>query len=73
MKPILGYYFDGTEHCVPCTQEAAAVGLLQRVPPLRLTTDAHGVARDLCTRQGDCVTRLYFAVDLCADCGGVLA
>lgn len=73
MKPIIGYYYDNATHCVPCTQEAAAVGLLQRMPPLRLTTDAHGVARDLVTRQGDAVTRLYFPVDLCADCGGVTA
>ena len=73
LHPIIGYYYDEAAHCVACTQELAAVGLLRRVPPLRLTTDAHGIARDLVTPQGDSVTRLHSTDALCADCNAVLA
>lgn len=74
---IIGYAYDADCHCVDCTRERADVGLLKRVPPLKLDTDEHGIALDLVDDEGNDVHPIFStdenATDeTCGDCGNKL-
>lgn len=67
---IIGYTYDADIHCPDCATHAAAVGIMQRVPPLNMGVDEHGLALDLVDRDGNPV-RPVFDTDEASDthCG----
>lgn len=79
MPRVIGYTYCADTHCVSCTQEAANVGILTRVPPLELGTDEHGLAYDLTDREGNRVHPMFSTDEVpargehCGDCGNVIA
>lgn len=74
---IIAYTFDADVHCPDCTEHAAAVGLLQRLPPLVMHTDEHGLPMDLIDREGNTVFPIYDIMEHdfthCGDCHEELA
>jgi hypothetical protein len=70
MSPITAYYFNGACYCVECTQDAAAVGVLVRVPPLQLRVDEHGIAPDARGADGLVAVALHgrVALEACVNC-----
>jgi len=74
---IIGYAYMAALHCPDCAQLSADVGILERRPPLRTGTDAHGLAYDLVDREGNEVHPVFDtdepdAGDWCDDCGADL-
>lgn len=74
MPSIIAYTYEADVHCIDCTRECADVGLLKRVPPLRLDTDEHGIAFDLIDREGNPVHPVFSTDEHdfthCGDCHG---
>jgi hypothetical protein len=77
---IIAYAYEADVHCPECTFNQAAVGLLKRVPPLDVRTDAHGLTGDLVDREGNPVTPIYDIDEMpeeqatiaCGDCHEIL-
>lgn len=64
---IIGYTYCADIHCPDCASRDAAVGILQRVPPLSMDTDEHGLAYDLHDRENN---RVHPVFDIDEDVGG---
>ena len=76
MPRIIAYTYGADVHCPDCASADAAVGILERKPPLSLDTDEHGLACDLVDREGNLVRPVFaayvYAFDTCGDCGAPL-
>ena len=76
MPRIIAYTYNAAVHCPYCASMDAAVGILERKPPLSLDTDEHGLACDLVGREGIPVHPVFsayvYAFDTCSDCGAPL-
>lgn len=62
MPQVIAYTYEGDVRCPECTRLRAAVGLLERQPPLSIYTDQHGMTVDLYDREGNYV-RPVFSTD----------
>lgn len=56
---IIGYTYCAAYHCPECASNDAAVGILKREPPLRMSEDEHGLTDDLIDREGNTIHRVY--------------
>ena len=73
MTRIIGYTYCADVHCPDCASADAAVGILERKPPLSPDTDEHGLAYDLVDREGNPVHPVFSTDEhdftSCSDCG----
>ncbi len=56
---IIGYTYCADVHCPDCAGRDADVGVLRRVPPLKMGTDQHGIAYDCVDREGNPIRPLF--------------